>query len=295
MTVYVLTVLYNSAPQLPAFLAGLRTQDHAAWKLIAVDNASADNGADLLEAAGDARICVQRNSANTGFARATNQALRTAAASGADLFLLLNNDVELAPDFLSHLLQAREKLDSQVLAPRIMHADEPGVAWYAGGHLHYEWAFQNVHEPYDPADTRTSRPVSFASGCCLLLTRGVLERVGLLDERFFVYWEDTDYCLRLNAAGIRIDYVAEPVLNHHAGASSGGQFSPGYTRLFYRSYIQLLRKHFGLRQALRTAARLIARDAGRSNRNTRQLARMTAAMARGFVAPTRPTPPLTPR
>lgn len=295
MTIYIVTVLYNSAAELPAFLSALTMQEHKDWVLIAVDNASSDGGGDLVERAGDGRMRVVRNAGNAGFARATNQGLRAAAADGARLFLLLNNDVELTAGFLAGLLAARARLGARVLAPRIMSAADPTASWYAGGHLDHGWVFRNVHEEYDPGDALASRAVTFASGCCLLLTRDVLETVGLLDERFFVYWEDTDFCMRLNAAGVRIDYVAEPVMHHHVGASSGGEFSPGHTRVYYRSYMQLLRKHFGLLEAARTAARLVGDAMARPGRDLRQVGRMAAAMARGLFTPSRPTAALTPR
>lgn len=82
------------------------------------------------------------------------------------------------------------------------------------------------------------------------LSSEVLRRVGLLDESFFVYWEDTDYCMRLKAAGVPITYVRDPMLLHEGGASSGGETSPAATRLYYTGYALLLRKHFGLRRAL---------------------------------------------
>jgi GT2 family glycosyltransferase len=282
--VHLVTVLYNSADCLPAFLASLAAQDSSRWHLTAIDNASVDGGAALLAASGDSRISVTRNPKNLGFARAANQGMRAALAAGAEFVVLLNNDVELPPDFLRRFLAARDALDANVLVPRIMYRHPPGASWYAGGHFERGWVFRNVHEEYDPADTRATRTVEFASGCCLGLSRHVLERVGFFDERFFVYWEDADLCLRLGAAGERIDYLNDLVILHEGGHSSGGETGSGFNRLFYRSYVQLLRKHFGMVVAVRSIFRLVLKELQKPERSFRQRVVIWSAMLRGLVA-----------
>lgn len=285
MRIHLITILYNSADALPAFLDSLKAQSFHDWRLIAIDNASPDGAGDIAAASGDDRITVVRNASNLGFAKAANQGLREAARDGGEFFVLFNNDTVFGPEFLADFVAARDRLQAQVIAPRIMRLERPDKAWYAGGHLDQGWVFRNIHEEYDPHDTRTSRMVDFASGCCLGLTRHLLERIGLFDESFFVYWEDTDFCLRLKEAGIPIVYVREPSILHAGGAASGGEGSTGYNRLFYRSYVQFLRKHFGVSGAARTVLRLVLREAEEQNRNYGAIARMTVAMLQGMVAP----------
>ena len=282
---YLVTVLYNGEASLPGFLDSLKAQTYRDWRLIAVDNASRDRSCEVVAATGDDRVTLVRNTANLGFAKATNQGLRAAVAAGGEFVVLFNNDTLFGPDFLRELVEARAALGAEVIAPRIMYMEQPDEAWYAGGHLEDGWQFQNVHEPYDPSDARPARRVEFASGCCLGLTRGVLEHIGLLNESFFVYWEDVDFCLRLNAAGIPILYVSEPSLLHEGAVASGGAFSPSHIRLYYRSYMQLLRKQFGWRRALRTMLRLVAREIERPNRDLRLIRNLAGAMMRGLVAP----------
>ena len=199
-TVYIVTVLYNSAGVLPRFITSLAAQTHTDWRLIAVDNNSHDGSPDQLNALADPRIQVIRNHANLGFARATNRGLQQALDEGGGFAIIMNNDTAFAPDFLAGFLAARDALQADAITPRIMYLRTPAKAWYAGGHFEDEWIFKSVHEEIEPANPQPSRLVDFASGCCLGITRTALERVGLLDERFFVYWEDTDYCLRLKAA-----------------------------------------------------------------------------------------------
>lgn len=286
--IYLITVLYNGRDCLAAFAGSLVGQDFPGWRLIAIDNASADDGAAMLAGLGDARISVIRNAANLGFARAANQGLRAALAAGAEFAVLLNNDTVLPAEFLGRFRARRRDLGADVIAPRIMHLDRPEEAWYAGGHLDDAWIFRNVHEPYDPADATLTRTVDFASGCCLGLSRAALVQAGLLDESFFVYWEDTDFCLRLQQLGVPIHYVSDVFLLHEGGHTSGGEFSAAFNRLYYRSYVQVLRKHFGFAVALRTIVRVAFKELGRPEKRWPRLLAMLAAMARGLVAPLRP-------
>lgn len=291
--VHLVTVLYRSEAGLPAFLASLQAQDIADWRLHVVDNASPDRSRELVAACADPRIGMTVNAVNLGFAKAANQGLRAAAAAGGAFFLVINNDTAFAPDFLRRLAGLRAALNADVITPRIMRSDRPDEGWYAGGSLDRGRIFINVHHRYDPQASRAPVPVDFASGCCLGLARRVVERIGLFDESFFVYWEDTDYCMRLNAHGIVMMYVPELTMLHAAGASSGGEFSDDYLRLYYRSYAQFLRKHFGGRRLATTLFWLWWRDKGRVRRY-RALAIAVAAMIRGLRAPLLPEPALDP-
>ncbi len=282
--VCLVTILYKSEDGLPRFLECLRAQDMADWRMVVVDNASPDRSMEIVSALADPRITVIRNATNLGFAKAANQGLRAAAAAG-QLAVLFNNDTWFASDFLRRLIEVWTRLGADVIAPRVMDMDRPEESWYAGGHLDDGWVFENVHEQYRRDDSDAPRTVSFASGCCLGLTPAALARVGYFDESFFVYWEDVDLCMRLNAAGVPIHYVPDPMLLHEGATASGGVHSPAHDRLYYRSYMQLLRKHFGMRRAVRIMVRLVAKEAGQRNRDVRRIRSMATAMARGLVAP----------
>jgi GT2 family glycosyltransferase len=285
---YLVTVLYNSGDCVAAFVDGLIAQSFSQWRLVAIDNASNDGSAATLTRAGDNRITVVRNATNLGFAKAANQGIRMALGQGAGFMILINNDTQLPPDFLSRFLASRDELRADVIVPRIMQLHQPDEAWYAGGHLEYGWIFKNIHEPYDPTDSRRVRTVDFASGCCLGLSRAIISRVGLFDESFFVYWEDTDYCIRLKSLNVPIFYVNDLVIMHEGGHASGGQNNAPFNRLYWRSYIQMVRKHFGLPVAVRTMLRISAKELGRPNKKIQPLRAMLLAMAKGLATPLRP-------
>ncbi|MBV8121108.1 MAG: glycosyltransferase family 2 protein [Alphaproteobacteria bacterium] len=143
----------------------------------------------------------------------------------------------------------------------------------------------NRHYEYDPHASSAPRQVDFASGCCLGISREVFEKVGLLDESFFVYWEDTDFCMRLKENRIPIFYVPEPSLLHAVSAASGGEFTLAYTRLYCRSYMQFVRKHFGTRRAVATMLRLVLLERKLFRRNHRRIRLVAGSLLRGLATP----------
>ena len=286
----IIIVLYRSRDELGALWDCLRAQSFQDWRLIALDNSPEDGGGDFLAARSDARVDVVRNPENLGFARAVNQGLHRALAGGVPRSLLLNPDTEFAPEFLAELMAAWDATGAQVIAPRVMYHDDPGRAWYAGGHLDYGWIFANRHDPYNPGGPG-SRIVDFASGCCLGITEQALRQVGLLDESYFVYWEDADFCLRLKAAGVPIQYVEEPMLLHHSGASTeGGERSPVGEVLYFGNYGVLLRKHFPLAHALQMLLRTFLKERSRPGLRPGSGGRIGRALLRGFLRRRRPVP-----
>lgn len=291
---HIIVVLYNSSEAFTTLWQHLQAQSCRDWRLIAIDNASADGSLDTLRSLSDPRLTIQANDANVGFSRAVNQGLRISAQQGAQRCMLLNPDTVLPPGFLQDLIDAWQEHGWAVVAPRVMLLEDPAQSWYAGGHLDYGWKFGNHHEIYKPAEPQVPRVVDFASGCCLGVTVEALERIGLLDESFFVYWEDVDFCMRLTAANIPIHYLPDPMLLHEGGASSGGEKSPAATRLYHVGYMLLLRKHFGLAAALRTMYRTLwweRRERGDQPGHVRTVA---LAMLRGLRAPLLPVPRLQP-
>jgi GT2 family glycosyltransferase len=241
--------------------------------IIIVDNAS-KKSFQLPKNQQKENIYVLRSEENTGFTGGNNIGLTFALEHGADYIMIVNNDTIVDPDMIKNLLEVLES-DPKigVTTPKIYFAkghefhkdrykkgDLGKVFWYAGGHT--DWAnVKSVHRGVDEVDDGQydkNEQVSFASGCCMLFKREVLEKVGLLDEKYFLYFEDADINERIQRAGYTINYVPKAVLWHVNAASSGGSgnqlqdyFLTRNQMLFGMKYAPLRTKIALLRQSFR--------------------------------------------
>jgi len=234
--VSVVTVNYNTAQDTKNLLESLkkvRTPDFL-LTIIVVDNGSKDASAlDGLQ--GFTFIKLKENS---GFTGGYNAGIKKALQDGADYVLIVNNDTTADPDLLSNMLDVLEQDKIiGVTVPKIyfakgheFHKDrynekELGkVFWYAGGHTDWNH-IKSVHRGVDEVDHGQydkTEEVTFATGCCMLFKREVLEKVGVFDEKYFLYYEDADINERVRRVVYAIYYVPSAVLFHVNASSTGG-------------------------------------------------------------------------
>lgn len=231
-TVDVVVVSWNTRDDLLSCLDAVLSSRGVAVNAVVVDNDSLDGSAEAV-AAQLPEVTVLRNRANLGFARAVNQGLR---AGRAPWVLLLNPDAELPPDGIVRLLDRLRSLpEHAAVAPRLLGGD--GLAQHSvypypslGLSLLLGLSLQRLLPRRararlllegDWASDR-ERDVPWAIGACLLLRRSVVDEVGGLDERFFVYAEDLEWCHRATRAGHRVRFVPS-VEVRHVGNRSGAQ------------------------------------------------------------------------
>lgn len=223
-------------------------------RIIIVDNGSQDDSMQIIQDqfGEDSRIETIFLDDNYGFSSANNVGIRRAGEWGADYVLLLNNDTEVREDLLTELLACADRHPDSMIAPKIYYSEKRDVLWSAGGEV--SPLIRKVrHIGLDQKDTGQydkERRIGFATGCCLLLPRAVIERAGLLDERFFLYYEDTEYCFRLRERGIDIWYCPQARLYHKVGASSKGADSPLCAYYIARNWLLCSRLHLGSRYPL---------------------------------------------
>jgi GT2 family glycosyltransferase len=162
---------------------------------------------------------------NLGFARGNNFGIRQALKDGAEYILLLNDDTEVAPDFLTKLMKTAEvQQDAGMLGPKVFLYDQPKKIWFAGARFDQR-ACEIVTSEFDRTGKHEDSNFvesDYVTGCALLVKRKVVEKIGLLDERFFLYWEDVDWGLRCIKAGFKNLIVTRSLIWHKASASSGG-------------------------------------------------------------------------
>lgn len=222
---------------------------------ILVDSASEDDPRPrLAEAAPEARVL--RLERNRGYAAACNAGARLALEAGASHLLLLNNDAVLEPGALDALMAASERWPGAILGPRIVYADRPEAVWSAGGRVTHPWLKTEHVGKGEPAARHASPAVvDWVTGCALFAPAATYRRLGPLDEAFFLYLEDTDWCLRGRRAGIQSRYVPEAVVRHAVSSSVEGLPTSDVRYYAYRNHYR-----FALRHAAWWERPLIAAD-----------------------------------
>ena len=252
MKIAVILVNYNGRQYNEACIESLLVQQGGyEVKIIMVDNASRDGSMQILQEryGTDPRIETVLLDDNYGFSYANNVGIRRAGEWGADYILLLNNDTEAEPDLLVQLMDCAVRHQDCMIVPKIFYSDHRDVIWSAGGDVSH-WIRKVRHIGLDEEDKGQfdkERQIGFATGCCLLLPKKVIEKAGFLDERFFLYYEDTEYSFRLHRMGIAMYYCPAARLYHKVGASSKGADSPLCAYYIARNWLLCNRMHLGWR------------------------------------------------
>ncbi len=242
----VVTVTYNSAAVLPDFISSIASQDGVDFTIYVIDNASSDESADILASIGDARFQLIRNDANVGVAAANNQGIKLALAEGCSHVLLLNNDTAFGPGFFRGMLHECAAGGHAIVVPKIHYFHEPQKIWCAGGGLYGLRGYSTWHRgegEIDRGQFDTAEITAYASTCCMLIRSDVFSVVGLMDERYFVYYDDTDFVLRCRRVGIGIWYFPSATMRHNVSALTGGRKSDFTLRMMTRNKIYFMRKH----------------------------------------------------
>jgi len=215
--VSVIVLNWNGLADTLACLESLRRLDYPDYGVVVVDNGSTDGSPAAIRKRFP-EVTLIETGENLGYAGGNNVGLRHALAQGAGYALLLNNDTEVAPDFLRRLVEAAQS-DPQigVAGPMIYYYDQPEVIWSAGGAIDWQrgktWMV-GLDERDSGQFGTVPREVDFVTGCALLVKRPVLEQAGLLDERFFVYYEEVEWCVRARRTGFKIVHVPQARIWH---------------------------------------------------------------------------------
>ena len=194
------TITYNSADVLQPFLDCVWQQTHNNLVLYVVDNASADATLSILAKDRDSRLKIINNSTNFGVAKANNQGIESAITDGCNQVLIINNDVEFETTLIEKLLQGQAEKSCSLVTPKMMYFDNPNHIWYAGSWFIKNKGYLPLHRgqrQLDKGQYNDTVQVQYAPTCCLLIKKQVFQDIGLMDEKYFVYFDDTDFSYRV--------------------------------------------------------------------------------------------------
>jgi len=216
-SVLIVIINWNSLQDTLACLESLKQLSYSNFKTLVVDNGSSENPANEIRTKYPEVLLFEAGS-NLGFTGGNNLGLTYALEQGIEYTLLLNADTTIEPDFLQHLVEALNTDDKAGIAgPSIYYYDHPQTLWSAGGEIDWQCGDTQMIG-IDEADAGqfgvAPRAVDFISGCALLVKMSMVQTVGNLDERFFAYYEETEWCVRSARYGYRILHVPQAKIWH---------------------------------------------------------------------------------
>ena len=254
MTVHIkiLILNWNGKHLLKSCLDSVSAIDYPNYSVMVIDNGSTDNSVKMVkEKFSEVELLELEN--NNGFAGGYNRCFTRLKDEYSGFILLLNNDTEVDPDILNSFIQAKEKYgDNNLYGGKIFYQNNQELIWYAGGNvdLKYLKIFHRGIRQNDSAEFSKPLQTDYVTGCCLFTSMEVINQLNGFDERFNMYGEDVELCLRAKKEGINCYYWPDANLFHHVSASLGGAFSLkklskkliGIGRLYNKHYLELTKK-----------------------------------------------------
>jgi len=241
----IIILTWNGLEDTIECLESLKSIDYPEYRITLVDNGSTDGtGETIRERFPEVNYIY--SDTNLRFAGGNNLALSKTLDESFDFALLLNNDTVVEPDFLTRMVEtALSDSAAGLVGAKIYYYDHPDTIWFAGGKANIKIARMRHRGIGEIDDGRFDEPCecTFLNGACLLIRCELLREIGLLDEDFFLYGEDLDFCLRAIKSGYKLYYQPQARIKHKVSRST-----PALKKLQfrYRSWLLLMKKHTAL-------------------------------------------------
>jgi len=234
--VFIIIINWNQQEDTIRCLNSLKSLDYKNRNVVLIDNGSVDGSPDRIKEQFP-QITLIKNNENMGFAAGNNIGIRCALSQGADYILLLNNDTVVDSGMLKELINVAESDKKIGVVGAVNYSFEHrkkvvllsiSFNWFTG------FTKKEDLDAISRGVITEPQQVHGVTGSSLLIKRAVVERIGLLDDRFFIYYEDTDWCMRARKAGYKVLYVPKAKIWHKVGTSFG-QKSPAEFYLYTRN------------------------------------------------------------
>jgi len=250
-SVAIIVINWNNYFYTSGCLDSLRQIDYPNYKVIVVDNGSHD-GSDVQLEAIYPEILLLRNENNKGFTGGNNRGIEWALNNGFEYLMLLNNDTEVEPDFLSELIRGIEG-DPTIgaIQPKFYFLSNKELVWNAGGKIIKSLGVVLTVGVNNKSNQNleTSGETAWITGCGFLVRSSIIKKIGGLNERFFMYYEDVDWSLKIKSLGYKLWYCPSSIVYHEAGVSNKsevgkeGVLNPQVHYFAARNNLLLLRKY----------------------------------------------------
>ncbi len=247
----IILVHLNSYGHTSLCLRTLRDITYKNVEVIVVDNGSRDNSGQQLRDEFP-EVTHIRNETNEGFTGGNNTGIEHAIKSGCRHVLLLNNDTIVTASFLEPLVERLEaNLDTMGAVSGKIYYYPPTVGgrdkiiWCAGTFQKWHMGYHHYGESQeDVGQFEEAREVAYASGCLMLLNGDVIAKIGGLSKEYFIYWEESDWCMRAKEIGYKSWYEPASVIYHNFHSAMKGKETPFYMYMQYRNAFIYAKRHF---------------------------------------------------
>lgn len=241
--VSIITVNYNQTGATLELLASLQRVTYSNMEIVVVDNASASDPGDQIKDQFPGTIYI-RSEKNLGFAGGNNLGIR---AANGDYFMLLNNDTVVEPEFLEPLIKVfQENPDAGMAGSKIKYYHHPEIIQYAGSSPMNAFRISSRYIGFRQKDNgqfNELKRTHYACGAAMMIPRKVIEKVGLMAELYFLYYEEFDWQERIKRAGYDIYYVPDSLV-YHKEHLSVGRNSPLQVYWQNRNRILFVRRNY---------------------------------------------------
>lgn len=246
-TVFIIILNWNGKDDTLACLDSVYKLNYPDYHVIVVDNASTDGSVDAIRARYSSAtwLTIIENGVNIGYTGGNNVGIRYAMEHGAVYVWLLNNDTIVEPYSLGALISASQGNPSAgILGPKVLCYPDTHFL-YSRGESYSLWFNRRTVDvgEIDLKQDAKLRKVDYVVGCAMLVTKKFIEKVGVLDDTFFAYFEELDWCFRGRENGFDVLFVPDSVIYHKGGGSTGGITSPIVSYYHTRNWILFMRKH----------------------------------------------------
>ena len=220
-----------------------------------------------------------------GVAAGNNTGIQMALNDGCSHVLLLNNDIETeADDAIGKLVALCDEKKEVMVVPKIFYHDSRKL-WMAGGYMN-TWRALGIHYGYNKEDApkyNIGKYISYAPTCFMIIAKEVFDKVGYMDEKYFAYYDDTDFVLRATRAGFKLYYEPSVNILHKVSSSGGGDHSAFYIYYSNRNKIYFIRKNLkGFKRFFALVYTRVARLFFRIKFNAAQRKELARGLKDGF-------------
>lgn len=249
--VFIIVLHYHSVEDTKECLKSLEKLDYDNFEVVLINNGTKDDlNSHIRSISNHSQIRIITNKKNLGFAGGNNIGIKYALNKYADYILLLNNDTIVEPNFLKELVKIGESDEKTgILGPIIYQYKKSKIKnqkdkiHFAGGKINWLYT-KGIHETHNIK--HETREVDYITGCCLLIKRKVIEKIGLMPEDYFLYFEDADWCLKARKAGFKCVVVSNKGKIWHKVSQSAVEASFSYIYYHFRNGLLLSKRNASL-------------------------------------------------